>query len=83
MKGCNLNIIYHQHNFGTVAVYTVCHPHEARICFPTVIGFMLAIVFQLLTFGLFLILLTVLEWLRAKCLLSTSEQAGFRPHGVS
>lgn len=49
----------------------------------TVISFMLAIVFHLFTFGLFLIPLTVLEWLRMKCLLSASEQEGFRPHGVS
>lgn len=52
------------------------------ICSLAVTGFMLAIVLQLLTFGLFLILL-FLEWLRVKCLLSTSEPAGFRPHGGS
>lgn len=51
--------------------------------FSFFISFMLAIVFHLFTFGLFLIPLTVLEWLRMKCLLSASEQEGFRPHGVS
>lgn len=74
MKAHHQNITYHQHHFWSW-LNQFSHYGAA--------GVVLAIVFQPLTLELFLILQPASEWLRAKRLLSTSEQAGFRPHGVS
>lgn len=74
MKAHHQNITYHRHHFWSW-LNQFSHYGAA--------GVVLAIVFQPLTLELFLILQPASEWLRAKRLLSTSEQAGFRPNGVS
>lgn len=45
----------HQYDFGTNAVYAACYLHKGNHYVSCI---WLAIVFQLLTFGLFLILLS-------------------------